>query len=147
MHRLTLIAVLALSLAGCSGLLGALSTVAQGAQVLSSLVDVANTGQDAYFARHPDLERQQEVAAALHRARLAISALDAATAAAKAADDGDLEAAKVGALEAYSELRKLLDEMGVLTATAPSGGADGNAPDPEPFELPPAGQVAAYLRP
>lgn len=130
---------------GCAALPGIIKAVSEGGHLLSSFVDVADTRQRAYFARHPSLERSQQADTAISQVRLAIAAFDYAAASAQAADDQDLTKSKAEALKAYGALRDLLDEMGVLTATAPDGGADGNAPAPEPFELPTADDLSLHM--
>lgn len=135
----------ALMLTGCAGLLEALAKSGQAAQWVGTVVDVAEAGADAYFARHPNLEASRRVDVAVRRARSALAALDAALATAEAVDDQGVARAKVEALRTYSELRGLLAELGVLTATPPAGGAEGNAPEPEPVELPLPEEIKAAL--
>lgn len=137
--------VLALCLAGCSGFLQALTAASQGAQWLGDIVEVADAGADAYFARHPSLERERTVDAAVLRSRRAVAALDAALAGARSLDSGDVSAARVEALRAYYELRIMLDEFGVLGAVPPPGGAESDAPPPAPLDLPMAAEVATRL--
>lgn len=139
------IVFLALMLTGCAGVLEALAQAGQGSQWIGTVVDVAEAGADAYFARHPNLEASRRVETAVRRARSALAALDAALATADAVDDQDVAQAKVEALRAYTELRGLLAELGVLTATPPAGGAEADAPEPEPFELPLPEQIKAAL--
>lgn len=143
-RSILILAVLLLT-AGCAALPQILAGVAQGSQYLGSLLDVAESGSDAYFARHPSLERESKVAQAIRRARLAQAALDASVAAAASADDGNMSKARSDALEAYKALRDLLDELGVTSATPPPGGAETEAPPPEPFELPPPDDVGRHL--
>lgn len=144
MRRL-LIALMMLLQFSCGAALQALQAASQGAQWLGTAIDVAEGGAERYFNRHPSLEREQDVRAAILRARLAKQALDGALAAADAADAGDVAAARTAALAAFSAMRQLLDEMGVLTATSPMGGSETDAPAPEPFELPTAKDIAARL--
>lgn len=134
-----------LTLSGCAGVFEALSKAAQGAQWIGTVLDVAEAGADAYFARHPNLEATRRVQAAARGARSALAALDAAVATANAAESEDIAQAKREALRAYAELRGLLAEFGVLTATPPAGGAEAEAPKPEPFELPLPEEIGAAL--
>ena len=121
-------------LSGCGGgFLPALAKAAQGAQWLGTVLDVADAGADAYFARHPSLDAERDVDAAVRRARSALSALDAALA---TAADEDAARASVEARRAYAELHALLDALGVLVATPPAGGAETDAPAPAPLDLP-----------
>ena len=131
-----LLLVLALSLCGCPGFLSALGKVAQGAQYLGTVVDVAAAGADAYFARHPNREASDTVDEALYTARTSLQALDAILAMGDAATREDLATAKAGAMRAYIALRQLLDQLGVLTGTGPAGGAETDAPLPGPVDLP-----------
>lgn len=127
-------------LTGCSAFFDSLDKTAQGSQWLATIIDVAASGADAYFARHPSLEREQKIEIAVFRARQALAALDAAIATAN-----EVEAARAQALQAYENLRKLLAEMGVLSATPPAGGAETEAPEPQPFDLPSPATVEASL--
>ncbi len=138
-------AILACALLACSGLLPALARVAQGAQMVGSVLDVAEAGSTAFFNRHPSMDDEQRVTVAIRATRSALAALDGAIAAADALDDGDVVKARAELLETYKELRKLLAEIGVLDARAPIGGAEGLAPQPEPVEMPTSAEVAARL--
>jgi hypothetical protein len=138
-----LLALLVL-IGGCAAL-GQLARSAQGSQWLGSVLDVAAAGADAYFDRHPSLEREQQVRRALRVARTAQEALDAALAVADAADAGDVQRARTAALQAYSALRDLLGELGILDGRPPPGGADAGGPDPGPLELPTSAELAAAL--
>lgn len=137
---------LVLTLTGCSGALAALRGVSEGAQWVGTLVDVAESGSDAYFRRHPSLEREARVDAAVRRARASLAALERLLTLGDAAAREDVTAARREALAAYGELRSLLAELGVLTATPPAGGAETSAPEPEPLALPSAAQVEADWR-
>ena len=139
--------LLALALCGCPALWAALPRIAAGASMVGSLLDVAAAGADAYLARHPSQDTEQQVQAALRRAHAAVAALHAAALAATAANDGDLAKARTEALDAYGSLRALLDAAGILDATPPLGGAEGAAPLPEPVYLPDAATVDALLGP
>ena len=135
-------------LGGCAPALAALQGLVrstQGSQWLGSVLDVAETGAAAYFDRHPSIERQQDVAQAIRVARQAQEALDRVLAAVDAVESGDAEKARSEALTAYASLRALLAELGVLTATPPPGGAEGNAPSPVPLLLPTVAEVDARL--
>lgn len=136
-----LLVLLALSLTGCASLLPALAKASQAAQYLGTVIDVADSGADAYFARHPNHEREHKVDAAVRDARKALAALDAVLATGEAASADDKARARVEAFKAYAALRDLLDSLGVLSATPPDGGAETDAPEPEPFELPEPGEV------
>ena len=129
---------LALASTGCQSLLPVLAKMGQASQYLGSVINVAEDGARAYFARHPSQEREAAADRAIRRARLALAALDAAL---TASDPKQRAAARTEALKAYSALRALLDSFGVLTATPPLGGAETTAPKPEPFELPKAAEI------
>ena len=145
MRRLALLA-LCLALTGCPALWAALPRMAQGAQMIGSLLDVAAAGSESYYARHPSQAAQAEVEQALRLARTALAALDAGVLAADGADDEDLALRRSRALEAYEQLRLLLDGLGVLDARPPDGGAETSAPLPEPFELPAANEIESRMR-
>jgi hypothetical protein len=130
---------------GCAGLLPALAQLASGASWLGSLVSVADAGQQAYFLRHPNIERQAKVDAALRRARGALADLTGAIAAGESLGKGDRDKAKADALAAYADLRGTLDDLGVLSAEPPLGGAETEAPKPVPFALPSPNDIADRL--
>ena len=134
--RLLLILGALLFVSGCAEALAALDTAARGASWLSSAIAMADAGQDAYFARHPSPENEPKVQKALLSAKQGDAALKALLAAGEAAASKDVEEAKKNALEAYGELYKLLTELGVLEGRAPPGGAETDAPVPEPFVIP-----------
>jgi hypothetical protein len=142
-HRLALLLLVALT--GCAAFPAILAGVAQGAQLLGSALDLAETGAEVYNARHPNQEREDAIRQALAKSRAALVALNAAVASGKAADDGDTVAARKAALEAYEQLRSLLDETGVLGAVPAAGGAETAAPKPEPLALPPVAAIEAAL--
>lgn len=128
----------ACALMGCSfqDAMTALSKVGQASQWLGSVLAVADSGQEAYFSRHPNEANERAVGDALRRARKALVALDAAVAAAESADAGDLTTARAEAISAYTALHDLLVDLGVTSARAPLGGAETEAPLPVPFDLP-----------
>lgn len=130
---------------GCSSLPAALTAATQGAQWIGSLIDVAESGSQVYFARHPSMDAQGKVNVAVQRARTALAALDHALAAAEGAQNEDVGEARREALAAYQELRALLEDLGVLTAKPPAGGAETEAPLPEPVALPTVEEVAGVL--
>jgi len=130
-----------LALPGCAGFMHALQNAEQAAQWLGSVVDVAEAGSRAYFARHPNQERQDDVSLQIDRTRKSLQALNAALATAEAIDAKDVQAARVAALEAYAALYDLLDNYGVRTATPPAGGAETTAALPEPLDIPPPEQL------
>lgn len=139
-------ALVVLTLAGCASVLPALIAASQGAQWLGTVLDVAEAGADAFLARHPHQATEEQIDHAVRKARAALSALDAALAVAEAVGDEDVARARHEAVVAYGELRKLLDELGVLSGRAPAGGAETDAPLPEPVELPSAELIEARLR-
>lgn len=141
MKRFALLVAVVIACSGCPAVLSALAAASQVAQTVGSFVDVAESGSAAYFDRHPNLDAQRRVAAAVMAARRAIAAYDAAANAVSEADAGNLPAAKAAALEAYSELRATLDEIGVLAGTAEGGAECADCPDPGPLELPTAAEL------
>jgi hypothetical protein len=131
---------------GCSAAGPILAAITQGAQWLGSALDVAEAGKDAFFARHPSMEKQSEVATALTRARQALAVLDGALAASEAGERQDVDAARREALAAYQELHVLLEALGVLEGVCRDcGGVEGNAPEPGPVPLPPPAVVAQRM--
>lgn len=124
----------------------AIGKISQGAQYLGTLIEVADTGSELYFDRHPNVQAERQVKQRLRQARLAQQALDAALAAAKSANEGDVQGARTAALQAYASLRDLLQQLGIPQAAPPAGGSETDAPAPEPFELPEPSKVEALLR-
>lgn len=125
----TVLLVLLLAFVPACG--GALGTAAKVAHVVGNaleILDGAASGAEAYFARHPSLDNEAAVVDAVELVRAAI--------------DSD---EKTKAVETYGELRELLDGLGVLSATPPDGGAETDAPEPEPFELPTDEEFEAAL--
>jgi hypothetical protein len=107
-------------------LLGGCSLLSQlaGSQWLSSALDLASAGSRAYFDRHPSQERQQAIADAY------LEVLRA-----QAAYDGDRSPEhKAAVVEAYRAYLELLTEYGIRSAQGPVGGAEGNAPLPQPLD-------------
>lgn len=127
---------LALAASGCAPFMSALAKVSRGAQYIAALIDAADAGQNVYFAKHPSAEREASVRDRMKQARLAVVALESVLDAGEAASDGDIAKVRTSALNAFGDLRDLLDELGVLDARPPDGGAETDAPNPEPFELP-----------
>lgn len=143
-----LMMLMIVAMCGCGaagGLLPALTAMGAGAQWLGSVIDAADAGQSAYFDRHPSPEREQKVKAVLRRARFAVEALDGAVAAAEGANDGDVATARTEALDSLDAIRSLFEEFGVSTGIPPLGGAETEAPLPQPFKLPTRAEVAARI--
>jgi hypothetical protein len=120
----------------------AIGKVAQVSQMLGSLIDYADNGQRTYFDRHPNMEAEALVKEKLSVARSACAVADAALAVAHAVDDGDVVKAKAEALKAYGELRAVLEQLGIISATPPAGGAETGSPKPKPLKLPTVAEIA-----
>ncbi len=136
---------LAVLLAGSCAALDILSGVARGASYLAAATDVAKSGADLYFAKHPHPDHQQDVKRAVQLTYAASAALAGAVATAKAADDGDLSQARLEAKVTYRALVTLLDELGIPQGISPAGGAEADGPEVEPFALPSADDMASRL--
>jgi len=136
----------ALLLAGCAQLGPVLAAAAQGAQYLGTVLDVAEAGADAYLARHPHQSTEEVLDDAERYARQALATYNAMLTMGEAVDQGELEQARLAAVDAYDELYSLLDTLGVLRARAPDGGAETSAPLPQPLQLPPPNEVEARTR-
>lgn len=129
-------------LLGCPAFWALLPKIAQGAQWVGTVLDVAEAGSQAYLARHPNQATEAQVVAALRNAKNALAAFNAAIAAAESADDQNLVQTRQRALEAYEQLRILLEGFGITDATPPLGGAESSdAPLPEPFQMPSAYEI------
>lgn len=129
------------SLTACH-LLPSVAQLAKGAAMVADAIDAAEAGSRVYLQRHPNLDAERSLAAAVKRARLAVSTLSAALAAG-ASDDA--AQARLEAVRAYGSLVQLLDELGILSGRPALGGAETDAPAPGPLPLPPVGAVAAAL--
>lgn len=123
--------VLVILLSGCAAFGEVLAKAAQAGQVIGTAIEVADRGAEVYFARHPSPEREPKVRDAIDRARDGLLAYDRAVALGQ-----NVDRARVDALASYEAMRKLLDELGILDAVAPSGGAETDAPPPKPFDIP-----------
>lgn len=150
MRRIMVILVAALAISACTpaqmqAASDVFAGISRGAAWLSSALDVAETGSGAFFRRHPNVEAEQSVAEAIHKARLAVEALDAVVAAADSLEDPRLEHVRATALHAYDAVRSLVVALGITSAQAPPGGAEAEAPEPRPFELPSRPAMAAAL--
>ena len=121
--------VFAVFLAGCGS--GLLSTAAKTAHVVGdalSIIDGVADGAQKYFDRHPSMEREEAIDAAVELVREATKAEN-----------------REKAVELYDDLRGLLDEYGVIDATPPEGGAETDAPKPEPLDVPSTDEFEATL--
>ena len=142
------VAGLMIFLTGCApalDMLKGLSRSSQGTQWLASVVDVAVDGANAYFARHPHMDREKEVADALRSVRGLLALYNRVLSAAESVDDGDVVQAKARLIEAYAELRRSMTEYGIQFALPPPGGAETEAPAPFAFELPTTTEVEQRL--
>lgn len=137
---------LLLFISGCAGILPALQAATAGAGFLGTVIDLAETGANTYYGRHPHQENEVRVNDAVLAARRALAALEAVLATGEAASKEDAAKARREALAAYSALKGLLDGLGVSSATPPAGGAEvDGAPKPEPFGLPSEADMAVRL--
>lgn len=107
--------------------------VVQAASWLGSVLDAAEAGARVYHQRHPSMNAEFALAKALQRARMAVMALQAAD---MAKDEEAVAKAKREAVSSYAELRRLVEDSGVVDAAPAAGGAETDAPAPEPLELP-----------
>jgi hypothetical protein len=127
--------LLALVLTGCGGIGQVVKALAQGAQsaaAVGNALDLAETGANLYFARHPS-PHANDVTLAIQGVR---SLLNAYAAAVKAGEG--VAEAEAALRSAYDNLVELLESRGVLNGEPPAGGAETEAPLPEPFHMPPS---------
>jgi hypothetical protein len=117
----------------------------QGSDYLGSVIDVAERKADRYFDRHPNLEREREVEQQFDMAREKLELLRKVIAVSDALEAGDVERARAAALDAYEALRQVLDSYGILDATPPAGGAETDAPKPQPFSMPTRADMESVL--
>lgn len=110
-----------------------LAKVARAAAWVGSILDAAEAGAKVYHQRHPSMDTEFALARALQRARMAVVALQAAD---MAGDDEAVVKAKREAVASYAEVRRILAESGASDAAPATGGAETEAPSPEPFALP-----------
>jgi uncharacterized protein YceK len=144
MKNLLAIATLLL-LTGCAGALQALMAAQQGAQYLDAIVQQADNGTAAWFARHPNQEAEARVAAAFRKVLAAKRAMNETLRFAKSASDADVLAATEAMLDAYEAWADLLAELGIPEARVPDGGAETEAPMPPPFRLPSRAELEGAL--
>jgi hypothetical protein len=142
--------LLCLLVSGCSGaaglkLLQGLQRASQGAQWVAAILNDADAHADLYFDRHPNMDAEQAIDQAQAHVASALTAYNGVIAAGEPAIAGDVERARSALLTAYSELRHLLDALGVIDATPATGGAETEAPEPVPFAMPLAAEVEARL--
>ena len=115
-----MIVLLALFGCGCGGALGTAAKAAYAVGDALSILDGAASKAQLYFDRHPSLDNEAAVEDAIDLVRAAVEGEE-----------------KDKAVKLYEDMRALLDELGVTSATPPDGGAENeDAPKPEPFELP-----------
>ena len=136
------------SCTGCAAFrsaLEAVSEVSRASQWVASVVDVAEDGSRAYFARHPSPERQGDVSVAVEAARRSLAILNGLLAGADAVDRGDVQEARRRALEAYAALYDMLEAYGINGALPPAGGAETEERPPDPLHLPTPEMVAARI--
>lgn len=116
---------------GCAAMRDILTRAAQVGQVVGTAIDVAEKGAAVYYARHPRPDDERKVSDSLQVARDALLAFDRAVVAGK-----NIDKARGDAIKAYESLRQLLDDLGILDARIPEGGAETEAPEPKVFDLP-----------
>jgi hypothetical protein len=125
---LVLLVALSPALVSCGGALGVASRAAHVVGDALSILDGVSTKAQAYFDRHPSLDNSQAVADAIKLAREAV-------------ENGEHDQA----VKLYEDARELIDSLGIPSATPPDGGAETDAPAPEPFELPTVDEFKAAL--
>lgn len=142
---------LSLSLPSCTpqqraAVADVLTGVSQGSAWLASAIDAGEAGAEVFYARHPNPRALADVKAYALVAREAQAALDGLIAVGGAVNEGDLQAAREAALQAYGHFRSLLDRLGVLDAAPPDGGAEADGvPEPRPLSLPTVQDLGARL--
>lgn len=110
---------------------GALGKAAKAAHVVGNALEILDglaSKSQAYFDRHPSLDNSAAVVDLIKLVREAVEA-------------GEHERA----VELYRDLRDLLGELGIPSATPPDGGAETEEPEPEPFEVPTVEEFKAAL--
>jgi hypothetical protein len=116
--------MLFLALVGCS----ATGPILKGVSDALSIIDTVAAGAQKYFDRHPSMEREDEIGEALKLVREATKAEN-----------------REKAIELYDDLRQKLDDFGIIDAVPPDGGAETNAPKPEPLNVPTTAEFESTL--
>jgi hypothetical protein len=141
--RVTMVLLVALFVPGCAAAPGILAGIAQGAQLLGHVLDAADVGADRFNARHPDMQRQDDVRETLLRAREAVVALDRALA---SGSSEEVDRRRRAAAQAYEELYALLEATGILDGTCKDcGGAESESAMPGPLALPRPTEIGEAL--
>ena len=141
----TLVLMLAL-LPGCAAAGPILRTIAEGANWFSTVVDAADTGASAYFARHPNEDAEVMLADILEDNQDASEALAIVAGVAEGVTEKDYEEARADAIAAYIRLMRFMVTKCILHACPPDGGAENtDAPMPVPLDLPTISEVMARI--
>jgi len=125
---LVLLVALSPVLVSCGGVLGKASQAAHVVGDALSILDGLTSKSQAYFDRHPSLDNSKAVADAIKLVREAVEGEE-----------------RDKAVKLYEDARELIDGLGIPSATPPDGGAETDAPAPEPFELPTVDEFKAAL--
>lgn len=115
-------------LVSCDGALGTAAKVAHAAGNALDILDGLSSKSQAYFDRHPSLDNNAAVTDLIKQVREAVEGEE-----------------REKAVELYRDLRELLDGLGIPAAKPPMGGAETDAPMPEPFEVPTVEDFEASL--
>jgi len=124
-----MLVVIALSTVACGGALATAAKVVQVAGSAIEMIDTISGKASAYFDRHPSLDNAAAVNDLVGEVRALVEA-------------GEHDKA----VALYEQLVELLEGLGIPDAEPPEGGAEnGEAPKPEPFDLPTAAEFKAAL--
>lgn len=148
MQSLIAVAIAAMSMAAVvsctpsnlSMLLDTISKATKVSQVITGVMEDVDEAQKAYFDRHPSMESEKDVKDALSETRAAVEKLNTAV---EGEDEDQVSDARTAALGKYGDLRKILDERGILSGEPPAGGAETDAPSPQPFDMPTVEEVSS----
>jgi hypothetical protein len=122
--------VLCVFLLSCAQILPALVQLGNTSKLVSSYLELIDDAADIWSQAHPeDLDGAQKLKGAIERTQLALVALEKMGTSASAYEQGDVSAAKLELLQAYSALYQIAQELGLIpggTAIAQAGDEVGS---------------------
>lgn len=132
--------MLSLMTSGCASMLPALVQIGSASRMVTSYLGLIDEAAMIWAAAHPDDEQlAKQLIEAIGRVKHALIALDRLGASAEAYTSGDVAAAKLALIQAYTELYQLAQEMGIVPGGAPrmTSYSDRMAEPEKPAQPPP----------
>lgn len=114
------IVMLLLVMSGCASILPALVQIGNTSQLVSSYLDLIDTAADIWVQSHPDDHgNANKLKDALERTKLALVALERLGASASSYEQGNIAAAKLELLMAYTALYEVAQSLGLIPGGTP----------------------------